>query len=65
MKTFETTFITLDSGISVWLSPNASPAEVEALLKNALSYETRKVVRAEDGFTLKRGDTDLGSQVWL
>lgn len=66
MKTFDTTFITLKDGTSIWLSPEASASDAaQALLADAASHETRKVIRAASGLILKLGDTILGSQAWL
>lgn len=66
MKTLDTTFITFKDGTSIWLSPEASASgAAQTLLADAASHESRKIIRAASGFTLKLGDTILGSQVWF
>ena len=64
MKTFDTTYIAKEDGSATWCAPEASK-DAAAYSKDAAKGETRKVVRAEDGHVLKRGDEVLGTQIWL
>ena len=65
MKTFDTIYKTKEDGSTTWFSPEASQGAAEAYGKDAAKVETRKVVRAEDGYVLKLGDKVLGTQIWL
>ena len=65
MKTFDTIYITKEDGSVTWFSPEASQDAATAYGNDAAKVETRKVVRAEEGYVLKLGDKVLGTQIWL
>lgn len=64
METFDTICMTDSNGATVWLSPESSKT-FSADAYGAASFETRKVLRASSGKTLKLGDDFLGDQIWL
>ena len=65
MKTFDTIYIANEDGSATWFSPEASQDAATAYGNDAAKVETRKVVRAEEGYVLKLGDKVLGTQIWL
>ena len=64
METFDTIYMTDSSGATIWLSPESSKS-FSADAYGAASFETRKVLRASKGKTLKLGEDLLGDQIWL
>lgn len=63
MKILDTIYISNEDGTAVWFSPETSQSSVTT--QNTKTYETRKIIRADDGNVLKLGDEILGSQIWL
>lgn len=64
MKKLETIQMKDNTGISIWLTPEASALSAE-FLKDATEFEIRTILRADEGNILKVDGNFWGKQLWL